>query len=166
MRSLVIFESMFGDTETIARAIADGLSRTMEVDIVDVATAPRVAGDVDLLVVGGPTHAFGMSRANTRWDAVRQGGRAAAADLGLREWLDDLKPSDGVRAAVFDTRINKRFIPGSAARSAGGLLRRHGFRLVAPPESFRVTGTAGPLVAGEENRARTWGRSLAAQLTA
>lgn len=166
MRSLVVFESMFGDTETIARAIADGLSRGMHVDVVDVATAPRVDADVDLLVVGGPTHAFGMSRASTRGDAVRQGGRAAAANTGLREWLDDLPPTTTARAATFDTKINKRFIPGSAARSASGVLRRHGFRLVAQPESFRVTGTPGPLIAGEEDRARRWGQSLAAQMTA
>src|SRR5512133_3481022 len=131
MRSLVVFESMFGDTETIARAIGDGLSHTMRVIIVDVATAPRVGEDVDLLVVGWPTHAFGMTRPNTR-RAVRQGGRATAADLGLREWLDELTPTNRVRAAPFDTRINKRFIPGSAARSAGNLLRRAGVRLVAP----------------------------------
>ena len=165
MRALVVFESMFGDTETIARAIAEGLSSGMRVDVVDVATRPRVEGDVDLLVVGGPTHAFGMTRASTRQDAVRQGGRAAAADIGLREWLDELAPTGFADAAAFDTRINKRFIPGSAARGAGDLLRRHGFRLVVPPESFRVTGTPGPLVDGEEDRARGWGHALATSLT-
>ena len=122
--------------------------------------------DVDLLVVGGPAHAFGMTRAGTRQDAVRQGGRAAAADVGLREWLDELAPpASAGAAAAFDTRINKRFIPGSAARGAGERLGRHGFRLVVPPESFRVTGTPGPLVDGEEDRARRWGRGLAASLT-
>jgi hypothetical protein len=166
MRALVVFESMFGDTETIARAVADGLSSAMQVDVVDVAAAPRVDTDVDLLVVGGPTHAFGMSRPNTRSDAVRQGGRSAAASIGVREWLDEQRPTSRARAAAFDTRINKWFIPGSAARSAGAVLRRRGFRLIAPPESFRVTGTAGPLTAGEEDRARQWGRSLAAQMAA
>ena len=66
MRALVVFESMFGDTETIARAVADGLSDAIRVDIVDVATAPRVDADVDLLVVGGPTHAFGMRAITSR----------------------------------------------------------------------------------------------------
>lgn len=166
MRALVVFESMFGDTETIARAVADGLSDAIRVDIVDVATAPRVDADVDLLVVGGPTHAFGMSRSNTRNDAVRQGGRSAAVDVGVREWLDEQRPTSTARAAVFDTRIKKWFIPGSAARSAADVLRRRGFRLVAPPESFRVTGTAGPLATGEEDRARQWGRLLAAEVVA
>jgi flavodoxin len=166
MRALVVFESMFGDTETIARAVADGLSGAMRVDIEDVATAPRVDADVDLLVVGGPTHAFGMSRPNTRNDAVRQGGSPAAATIGVREWLDEQQPTSTARAAAFDTRIKKWFIPGSAAHSAGDVLRRRGFRLVAPPESFRVTGTTGPLAAGEEDRARQWGLSLAAQVAA
>jgi hypothetical protein len=136
----------------------------MRVDIVDVATAPGADADVDLLVVGGPTHAFRMSRPNTRNDAVRQGGRPAAAGIGAREWLDELQSTSSAPAAAFDTRIKKWFIPGSAARSAGAVLRGRGFRLVAPPESFRVTGTAGPLVAGEEDGAREWGRSLAAQV--
>src|SRR4051794_40753049 len=112
MRALVVFESMFGDTETIARAVADGLSGGMRVDIVDVAAAPRVDADVDLLVVGGPTHAFGMSRPNTRNDAVRQGGRSAAESVGVREWLDGQRPTSTARAAAFDTRIKKWFIPG------------------------------------------------------
>jgi hypothetical protein len=163
---MVVFESMFGNTETIARAVADGLSGAMRVDIVNVAMAPGVDADVDLLVVGGPTHAFGMSRPNTRNDAARQGGRSAAGSMGVREWLDEQRPTSTARAAAFDTRIKKWFIPGSAARSAGAVLRRRGFRLVAPPESFRVTGTAGPLVAGEEDRARHWGRSLAAEVAA
>jgi len=157
---------MFGDTETIARAVAEGLSGAMQVEVVDVAATPQVDPDVDLLVVGGPTHAFGMSRPNTRNDAVRQGGRPAAAGIGVREWLDDLQPPGSAHAAAFATRIDNRFIPGSAARSASAVLRRRGFRLVAPPESFRVTGTAGPLTAGEEDRARDWGRSLAAEVVA
>jgi len=167
MRALVVFESMFGNTETIARAIADGLSSAMPVDVVDVATRPHMEADVDLLVVGAPTHAFGMTRPNTRADAVRQGGMSATAEIGIREWLDELTPTGpaAATAAAFDTRIKKRFIPGSAARGAAGLLRGHGFRLVAPPESFRVTGTPGPLTDGEEDRARDWGRALADSVT-
>src|SRR5436305_1053742 len=102
MRTLVVFESMFGDTETIARAVAEGVSGAMQVDVVDVGTEPRVDADVDLLVVGGPTHAFGMSRASTRGDAVRQGGRRAAEGIGLREWLERLQPTDAASAAAFD----------------------------------------------------------------
>jgi hypothetical protein len=107
-----------------------------------------------------------MSRASTRRDAVRQGGRPAAEIVGLREWIEELQPTDSARAAAFDTRINKPFVPGSAGRAASRSLRRHGFQLVAAPESFRVTGTSGPLVPGEEDRARRWGQSLAALFSA
>jgi flavorubredoxin len=76
-RALVVFESMFGNTEAIAHAVADGLRSTMDVDVVEVGAAPASpADDVDLLVVGGPTHAFGLTRPSTRQDAARQAGHA------------------------------------------------------------------------------------------
>ena len=40
MRALVVFESMFGNTEAVARAVADGLSTQLEVDVVAVDEAP------------------------------------------------------------------------------------------------------------------------------
>src|SRR5690606_14826892 len=70
MRALVAFESMFGNTGLIAEAIADGLARHGEVETAEVGTAPvLLPAEVDLLVVGGPTHAFGMSRPGTRSSA-------------------------------------------------------------------------------------------------
>ena len=52
MRALVVFESMFGNTQEIAEAIADGLSGRMQVDLVEVGAAPAEVGDeVALLVV-------------------------------------------------------------------------------------------------------------------
>ncbi|HSL25245.1 MAG TPA: flavodoxin domain-containing protein [Acidimicrobiia bacterium] len=73
MPALVVFESMFGNTEAIAKAVADGLTARMAVDIVEVGVAPAVlSDDVELLVVGGPTHAFGMSRPGTRQKAAEQ----------------------------------------------------------------------------------------------
>ena len=75
MRALVVFESMFGNTEKIAAAIGEGLATRMPVDVVEVGIAPLdIDADTVLLVVGGPTHAFGMSRPQTRQDAVKQAG--------------------------------------------------------------------------------------------
>jgi hypothetical protein len=71
---LVVYESMFGNTELIAHAIADGLSVGANVEAAEVNAAPKSVCDVDLLVVGGPTHAFNMSRPSTRSDA-RAGSR-------------------------------------------------------------------------------------------
>ena len=167
-RALVIFESMFGNTRTIAEAVADGLSSRFMAELTEVSVAPtRIAEDVSLVVVGGPTHAFGLTRARTRADAVNQteGPLVSPAD-GLREWLETVEPpASGLDAAAFDTRIDKPRVPGSAARAAAKRLRRLGFRVVTAAESFFVKGTTGPLVPGEVERARDWAEQVAERST-
>jgi hypothetical protein len=125
-----------------------------------------VLGDeVELLVVGGPTHAFSMSRPNTRADAVKQGaGAGTAAGIGLREWVDQVgKGSARPAVLAFDTKVKRPRLPGSAARAALTRLRRAGFRALMPAENFYVDGTKGPLVDGELDRARDWGAKCAAE---
>jgi hypothetical protein len=164
MKALIVYESLFGNTEKIARAVADGLGDGYEVTVADVATMPATGG-TDLLIVGSPTHAFGLSRPSTRQDAVRQGAtHPDAADIGLREYLDVSPRLTGLAAAAFDTRVNMPFLPGSAAHKAHRRLRRLGCRLLCPAESFRVLGTTGPLADGEHERARQWAGRLAATL--
>ena len=108
-----------------------------------------------------------MTRQRTRDDARRQGEQSGhppgSTAVGMREWPEEVRPGPtGVAAAAFDTRVHKPRMPGSAARGADKGLRRCGFRMVARPESFWVTGTFGPLRAGEVERARRWGEHLAA----
>jgi hypothetical protein len=167
MKALIIVESMFGNTRTIADHIATSLRRRrMSVEVYDVEAAPRsIPDDVDLLVVGGPTHAFGLSRSRTRADAVSRGA-PTPADTGLRDWLDappDIRGRPGI--AVFDTRIQKPLLPGSAARSAFRKLRRSGWRLLVKPTSFYVEDVAGPLRTGEEARAERWAEDVMAALS-
>lgn len=166
MNSLVVFESMFGNTEAIARAVAEGLSEATSNQVVEVGAAPRlISSDVALLVVGGPTHAFGMSRPGTRQSASQQaGGKLVSKGVGVREWLAEIRTGSTPAAAAFDTRINKPRLPGSASRAVAKSLRRLGLPLIAPPESFYVIGSEGPLVAGELERAREWGQTLGANL--
>ncbi|GGQ84621.1 flavodoxin family protein [Couchioplanes azureus] len=162
MKALIIYESLFGNTEKVAEAIADGLRESYEVTVADVAGMPRASG-VDLLVVGGPTHAFGMTRPATRRQAGQQGDvRPGAVTAGLREYFDSAPSLHGVPAAAFDTKVNKPLLPGSAARAAQRRLRGLGCRILMPAEHFLVTGTPGPLAPGEEDRARRWGAGLAA----
>jgi hypothetical protein len=161
MKALVVYESMFGNTAELARAIADGLTG-FEVTLADVHDMPPVDG-TDLLVVGAPTHAFGLSRPATRADAAKQGTvRAGAEDRGLREYLDDAPPLSGTAAAAFDTKVRVRFMPGSAARKALRHLQELGCRPVRPAENFYVAGTTGPLLDGELDRARQWAATIAA----
>src|SRR5918995_1717010 len=138
MKALVVFESMFGNTQRIAEAIGDGLSSRVPVDLVEVGAAPDVIDDgVGLIVLGGPTHAFGMSRPATRRDAAKQAERGlVSAGIGMREWLATVRKGPAIiAAAAFDTRIAKPRVPGSAARAAAKRLKRLGLRVVAPAES-------------------------------
>jgi Flavodoxin domain len=166
MRALVVYESMFGNTADVARAVADGLrSEGAEVTATEVHGAAAVdAADFDLLVVGAPTHAFSLSRPATRADAVRQGA-SAEADIGLREWLATLRPQEGSQhrlAAAFDTRVTKvRRLPMAAANRAARELGNHGYDLILRPTPFLVLDTQGPLAPDELDRARIWGRLVA-----
>jgi hypothetical protein len=167
-RAAVVVESMFGNTRRVAEAIAEGLSETTDVQVLDVSAAP-VAPSVDLLVLGGPTHALGMSRKGTRADAGRRGAPATDEALrrGLREYIADLhNTSYPVLMATFDTRVRRTGLPGSAAMAARRRLVRAGARFLQPPESFYVSDINGPLLPGELDRAREWGTRLAGSLRA
>jgi hypothetical protein len=169
--ALVVYESEFGNTREVAVAIAEGVSSVWGgASSVGVAAAdhldPSWMGAVRLLVVGAPTHAFTLPRQQSREDAVKQGAQEAPSS-GVREWLDALStPDHEVAAATFDTRMQMmRHLPGSAASAAFRRLKRRGFR-VSGHESFYVEATSGPLVAGEEDRARAWGRQIAEEAEA
>jgi flavodoxin-like protein len=162
MNALVVFESMWGNTRAVAEAVAQGLGTDTAVVHVDEAPA-TLPDDVDLLVVGGPTHAFSMSRASTRHDAVEKGATEGDETRGIREWLDDLPASDRIEVATFDTRVTKvKHLPGSAAKSAGKEVRRHHLGRLVATESFYVDDMEGPLHEGELSRAETWGAQLQA----
>lgn len=166
MRALVVYESLWGNTLTIAEAVADGLRHRMAVDVLSADDAPPSVDGYELLVVGGPTHAFSMSRAATRHTAVADQGAPSEPDRGIREWIDELQePSSPVRAATFDTRVDAPRLPGSAAKAARHELRSKGFDTAIKPVSFRVHGYGGPLVDGEVARAVEWGRKLTAIAT-
>jgi flavodoxin len=166
-KALVVYESMWGNTEKVARAVAEGLATALQVEVCEVRDAPgSPAADVDLIVVGGPTHAFSMTRATTREDARRQGADHGG-ETGLREWLDGLPDGEhDQHVATFDTRVERmRHLPGSAAKSAARVVHRRGYRRAEGSESFYVTGIDGPLVDGEPERASAWGRRIAASVS-
>ena len=170
MRAVVVYESMYGNTHLIADAIGAGLSTAFDVRVVPVSEArPEVIADADLVVVGGPTHVHGMSRASTRKAAVEAadkpvGGLKVEPDAmgpGLREWFGWLGRYP-VRAAAFDTRVHgPATLTGRAAKGVARRLREHGFAVIAEPESFLVT-KQDRLEPQEQNRARDWGTKLAA----
>ena len=167
MRALIVYESLFGTNRTIAEAIGAGIGADATTTLVDAASAPTTIGDdVDLLVVGGPNHQFGLPRPDTRAEAATRGtGAPRSTERGLREWLDELQLSQpGQRAAVWDTRMaSPRFLDtvDHSSRTIAKRLRRAGARLVAEPRHFYSADGQGELVECEEDRAREWGARLA-----
>ena len=165
-RALVVFESMFGNTARAATEVARGLeSAGTEVDVVDVRSAPVTLPEgLHLLVVGAPTHAFGLSRPATRTDAVRQGAVAERAATGVREWLEHLEvpPGSSTVVAAFDTHAsNVRWLPQAASASILRMARRKGLKPVGRHLGLVVNNVKGPLADGERERAREFGEHVA-----
>jgi hypothetical protein len=169
MRTVVVYESMFGNTKTIAEAVAQGLREAGEVTLGSLDDlSPVQVGDASLLVVGGPTHGHGMARANAHQALAKDAsyakyGAVLAGEESLRGWLERLPPGRAA-AAAFDTRFDKpRWLTGSAATKIAQRLRRKGYSVVGI-ESFFVRTAGGPLADGDRERAVAWGRALAANL--
>lgn len=167
MRALVVYESLWGNTEKVARAIADELSSVGTVDIFDSDAAPSSTDGYSLLVVGAPTHAFSMSRPSTRADAVKSHSAPHEPVKGVREWLTDLeRPSVKTPTLVFDTRVDQPRLPGSAAKAARHELHDLGFDTSVMQQTFRVHGYEGPLLDGETERAIEWASASLKSLNA
>lgn len=168
MTTLVLYESMFGNTRRIAEAIGDGLA-TADLDVrVDLVSAV-VNADADLVVIGAPTHAHSLPRASSREEAATWAQdpekhlalEPDASAPGVREWLEALETPPTAWAA-FATRADiPRIFAGDASAAIEKRMRRSGSsRPVAPSECFLVD-LDNVLVEGELERAREWGRSLA-----
>ncbi len=152
MKSLIIYDSWFGNTEKVARAIRDTLDNGVKVVHVEKAK-PSLLKEADLLIIGTPTH----------------GGKPSINTQKLLNKLDDdlLK---GTSIAVFDTRFDPNRhgaflklltgVIGYAAPKMAKQLEKLGGKIVSSPEGFIVVDKEGPLKDGELKRARKWGKSL------
>jgi hypothetical protein len=161
MKAVVVYESLWGSTAAVARAIAEGIGPEPQALCTDEATAAVVA-DAGLIVAGAPLLGFSLPTDKMR-DGIRTNpGRAPAPpDLShpsLRSWLDALPAGDG-RFAAFETRL--RLSPGSATAEIGKRLESAGYRQVIEAQRFIVKGKFGPLRDGELEKARQWGAELA-----
>jgi len=163
MRAVVVYESHWGNTATVARAIAAGIGEGAQALTTDQATAAAMAG-VDLLVAGAPVIAFALPRESARRQLAGDVKAPMPADLShalLRTWLDGLPDGHGW-AAAFETRI--WWSPRGATGTIEVRLRGAGYRVVAKAERFIVAGAYGPMRDGEVERARAWGAQLAREV--
>ena len=176
MKALVVYESMYGNTHTVADHVAEGLRSRWEVRVVPVGeAAAELVAAADLLVVGGPTHAHGMTRAASRRSAVDAAAKDDELELdpdaegpGLREWFHGLPTGEaGHRfGAAFDTRVKgPAAFTGRAAKGIAKRLAQHRYEQLVEAASFLVD-NQNHLLDGEAARATTWGESLGASLAA
>jgi flavodoxin I len=144
VKVLVVYDSLYGNTAQVARAIGGAVAGEAEVLSVSEAK-PTELRSYDLVVVGSPT----------------QGGRATEA---MQAFLAEIPALDGANIAVFDTRLKARWVKvfGYAAGKIADELKELGATFAVEPEGFAVEGKEGPLAAGELERAAAWGRSLLA----
>jgi hypothetical protein len=162
MKTLVAYESWFGNTRLVAEVVAGVLSATGDVEVVSVDDPLPSVLPVDLIVTSAPTHVHGLSNKASRESAIQQRGAIGEVGIGARGWIEQLPLCGGPRVAVFDTRAHKpELLVGSAAHGLAKRLTRRGYKLAVEPESFFVEGTPGPLEEGELERAVEWGKVVA-----
>ncbi len=168
MKAVVVYQSLWGSSAAVARAIAEGLGGSARALSTNESLAAALAG-VDLVVAGCPVHAFGLPSADSVKQAVakpagKDAVRADPSHMLMRDWLDAL-PRGTARAAAFDTRVKGILGRGGATKVMAGL-EKAGYRRVAKPEGFLVAmrpieiGPEGMLLPGEVARAREWGKRL------
>jgi hypothetical protein len=161
MKAVVVYESLWGNTAAVARAIAVGMGpEAVALSTADAAGATME--DVDVVVAGSPVLGFRLPTEKMREGALTNpGGRPPRpADLShpsMRAWLDALAPGHG-HSAAFDTQVRGPF--GKAAPTIAEALEKAGYARLAEPVGFIVTGKFGPLRDGELERARAWGSAL------
>ncbi|MFA5845113.1 MAG: hypothetical protein WC971_09835 [Coriobacteriia bacterium] len=162
MKAIVVYESLWGNTAAVARAIAVGIGGDARALSTSEATADVVTG-ADLIVAGAPLLGFSLPTDAMR-ESIRSNPANRTPDLSspsMRSWLDSMPAGKGVGAS-FETRI--WWSPGSAAKTIADGLDRAGYRSAGNIERFIVKGKYGPLRDGEIDKARHWGVGLAAKV--
>ena len=157
MKALVVYDSFFGNTEQIARAIGNALGSQNDIEILRVNNVkPEQLTGLKLLIVGSPTRGFRPTPAINKL-------LGSIPKHGLK----------GVKVAAFDTRISMNDIGspiltplvkifGYAAKPIADRLKKKEGELAIPPEGFFVEGSEGPLKEGELERAADWAKQIIA----
>lgn len=160
MKAVVVYESLWGNTAAVARAIAEGIGPEASALTTDAAT-PEALAEADLIVAGAPVLGFSLASDEMRRNVgTSEAGAPTPPDLAhpsMRSWLEALPQGRG-RAAAFETRIwwSPRGATGDIEKGLG----RAGYTTAAKARKFVVTDKYGPLRDGELDRARAWGREL------
>jgi len=143
MKTLIIYDSAYGNTEKIANAIGDGITGDAKVMQAAKASLSDLKS-IDILIVGAPTY----------------GGRPTPP---VKDFINKLSMEDikGIDVAAFDTRLPQRWVKifGFAAGKIARNLKAKGGNLLGS-EGFFVKGGKGPLMDGELERASNWAKQI------
>ena len=159
MKTLLVYDSIYGNTERIAQAIGKALGARNEMRILRATDVePTDLATLNLLIVGSPTQQF----------------RASPA---MKKFLSEIRKGElnNVQVTAFDTRLEMEDMPsrilppfvkifGYAAKPMADALVSKGGKLIASPEGFLVKGMEGPLKDGELERAARWAESCIVQV--
>lgn len=152
MKTLLLYDSMYGNTGKIAITIAETLTGDVKIRYVG-NVDPKELKSVNLLIVGSPVH----------------GGQPTKA---ISECIIQLPDNylKGIKIAVFDTRFGSKdhgvgirvlmSIIRYAAEKLAKTIEGKGGKLIIKPEGFIVTQKNGPLKKGEVKRAQEWARAV------
>lgn len=145
MKTLVIYDSSFGNTKRVAEEIGKNLGHDVKVIFVNDFKKADLEG-VELLIVGGPINAWRPT-------------------MPMMEFLNSLGKDElkGIKATTFDTRV-KLFIHGDAKDKIAGVLEKAGAEIIIESQAFYVKGKEGPLFDGELKRAEGWAKEIARKL--
>lgn len=163
MKAIVVYESYWGNTASVARAIAEGIGAGAKALSTSEATAEAMTG-VDLIVAGSPIIGFQLPTDKMRADMAAKPGKAPSPpDLSrpsLRSWIEALpQVSGGIRASAFETGF--KLSPGGAAATILKMLEARGHEPIGKKQRFLVKTSYGPIREGELERAKAWGKELA-----
>jgi len=153
MKLIIVYDTIYGNTQRIAEAIKEGLGSGHESELVRVEEAKTdMIENTDVLIVGSPTHGGWFSES-------------------VKTFLDTLSAESlrGIYASSFDTSIpseDQKFLIksltklfGNAAPRISKELRQKGATVIGS-EIFFVLGRKGPIKEGEIERAREWAAGL------
>jgi len=155
MKIMIIYDTVFNNTEKVARAIGNALGSRGDIKIIQVTKAEiDHLTDVEWLILGSPTRGFN-------------------ATDNMKKFLQKIPVNklSGIKSAAFDTRIDLqdikspffRFIVGHAGYAADKMARmliKKGAEVILPPGAFLVKGAEGPLKEGELEKAAAWANSI------
>lgn len=140
MKTLILYDSNFGNTQLVAEEIAKNL--TGSVNTINIKNFDKSdLENIDLIILGSPIVAWKPTEA-------------------ILKFLGAIKPGDikGLKFTTFDTRV--KLFHGDAKDKMATILKNAGAKLITESIAFYVTGKEGPLFKGELEKAIEWAKFI------